>query len=448
MTSPAAVEGDVAVTGVAATVTGDRGHHVVAAPTSAAAVLPRSGHRAVAGQQATAAAATRWVLDPDDDHGCVRALLALHDLGGGVVVCPAAPGSPWPLLAGHVLVALGKDRRALDAAGPRHRVPELLALWLRAEPVQHLVVLRAHLLPHATLVKLDRLAAEAELTVWAVAHGDHGADHTVRRASGAAPVHWTAAVVLLTAATAAASPRTATAPELYGTVRDLARRAGRSWRLYTERTLILPRDVRPNCTLGVLLQNLTIDAHDPDELLLRLHATRAGLRDAGLHLALPDLEHDTRLLAYLGPRFSADTMARLRRLACPMAAGALALALATDHDAPWLAATRAEWIDPHARHVRTYTGAWRIPPQARPMLRALLADRAAHRDSPSALFLGRDGSALSGRRLAHRIGVADDLAGLPRGEAAHPTGKRYTPETFATPFTGAVSIRAITSTPP
>lgn len=425
MTSPATVEGNVAVTGVAATATeaGGRGHHVVGAPTSVAA--------------------TRWVLDPDDDHGCVRALLALHDLAGGVVVCPAAPGSPWPLLAGHVLVALGKGWRAVAAAGPRRRVPELLALWLRAERVQHLVVLRAHLLPHATLVELDRLATDAGLTVWAVAHGDHGGDHTARRAPSAAPVHWAAAVALLTAATSAADPRMAAAPELYGTVRDLARRAGRSWRLYTERTLSLPRDVRPNCTLGVLLQNFTIDAHDPDELLLRLHATRAGLRDAGLHLALPELEHDTRLLAYLGPRFSAGTMARLRGLACPMAAGALALALATDHNAAWLAATRAEWTDPHARHVRTYTGTWRIPAQARPMLRALLDDRAARQEPSPALFLDPDGSALSGRRLAHRIGAAADLAGIPRGEAAHPTGKRYTPETFATPFTGAVSIRAV-----
>ncbi|SFO44413.1 hypothetical protein SAMN05216207_105923 [Pseudonocardia ammonioxydans] len=344
MTRSATVEGNVTVTGVAATVAvaSDRGHHVVAP---------------------TTVAATRWVLDPDDDHGCVRALLALHDLAVGVVVCPAAPGSPWPLLAGHVLVALGKDRRALDAAGPRHRVPELLALWLRAERVQHLVVLRAHLLSHATLVELDRLATDAGVTVWAVAHGDHGVDHTARRAPSAAPVQWTAAVALLTAATATGGPRTASAPELYGTVRDLARRAGRAWRLYTERTLRLPRDVRPNCELGVLLQNLTIDAHDRDELLLRLHATRAGLHDEGLHLALPALEHDARLLAYLGPRFNAETMARLRRLACPTAAGALTLALATDHNAPWLAETRTEWTDPHARHVCTYTGTWRIPPR-------------------------------------------------------------------------------------
>lgn len=299
---------------------------------------------------------------------------------------------------------------------------------LRAEHVRHLVVMRAHLLPSATLLELDRLATDAGLTVWAVAHGDHGVDHTARRAPSAAPVHWTAAAALLTAEMATAGPQTATAPELYETVRDLARRAGRSWRLYTEHTLSLPRDVRPNCTLGVLLQNLTIDAHDGDELLLRLHAIRAGLRDEGLHLALPALEHDTRLLAYLGPRFSADTMTRLRRLACPTAAGALTLALTTDHNATWLAATRAEWADLHARHVRTYTGTWRIPPQARPMLRALLDDRDGHRGPPPALFVDRDGTALSGRRLAHRIGVADDLIGLPRGEAAHPTGKRYTPE--------------------
>ncbi|MEU4377137.1 hypothetical protein [Pseudonocardia alni] len=438
------------MTGVAATVAGDRSERdITAAATSVTATPPRPGHLDGPGRPATAtataAAPTRWVLDPDDDHACVRALLALHDLSGGVVVCPAAPGSPWPLLAGHALLALGKDRRALDAAGPR-RAPELLALWLRAEQIQHLVVLRAHLLRSATLLALDRLATTAGITVWAVAHG---ADCTVRGATSAAPVHWTAALVLLTAEPAAAGSRTATAAELYRTVRDLARRAGRTWRLYTERTLILPRDVRPGCTLGALLQNLTIDAYDPDELLLRLHATRAGLRDEGLHLALPALEDNPRLLGYLGPRFSADTLSRLRRLACPTAAGALTLARATNHNAPWLAETRAEWTDPHARHVCTYTGTWRIPPQARPMLRALFDDRAAHHDPPPALFLDRHGTALTGRRLAHRIGDAADLTGLRCGDAAHPTGKRYTPENFATPFTGAVvNIRAITSTPP
>lgn len=64
-------------------------------------------------------------------------------------------------------------------------------------------------------------------------------------------------------------------------MRDLAARAGRSWRLYTERTLVRPRHVRPGCGLGVLLQNLTIDAHDVDDLLLRLHALGPGSATRG-----------------------------------------------------------------------------------------------------------------------------------------------------------------------
>lgn len=138
---------------------------------------------------------------------------------------------------------------------------------------------------------------------------------------------------------------------------------------------------------------------DVDDLRTRLHAARAGLRDDQVELALPDLEHEDRLLPYLGPRFGTDTVARLRRLACPLAAGALTLALATDNNAPWLATTRAAWADPHARHVRTYTGTFRIPPQARPMLPALPLDRAAHPDPPPALIAGPDGAPL---RAAYR----------------------------------------------
>lgn len=381
-------------------------------------------------------AGVRWVLDRGDDHACMRALLSLHSPTSGVVACLAAPGSPWPVLARDLLLALGKDRRALAGAGPRSRLPELLAVWLRAEHVRHLVVLRAHLLPPETLAMLDRLASGIGIEVWVVAHAD---------APGTGHVHWTRAFALLNdAKTAAAGPPEPSTAELYGTVRDLARRAGRSWRLYTERTLVRPRWVRPDCALGSLLQNLTIDAHDVDELRLRLHATRAGLHDEGLDLALPALDRDTRLLRYLGPRFSPDTVARLRRLACPLAAGAFTLALATDNNAPWLAKTRIEWTDPHARHVRTYTGTFRIPPQARPMLRALLLDRASRPEPPPALFIGRDGRPLRGRRIAHRVGAASEIAGIRAGMADLPREKCYTPETFATPFTGATSIRPLT----
>ena len=106
-------------------------------------------------------------------------------------------------------------------------------MWLGAERVRHLVVLRAHLLPVLTLAALERLGADAGVEVWAVAH-----DGAPRPGA----VHWTVAVAELTEVNAA-STREPSPTELYGTVRDLARRAGRTWRLYTERTV--PRGRRP-----------------------------------------------------------------------------------------------------------------------------------------------------------------------------------------------------------
>ena len=82
--------------------------------------------------------------------------------------------------------------------------------------------------------------------------------------------------------------------------------------------------------------------------------------------------------------------------------------------------------------MRAYTGTFRIPPQARPMLRALLLDRASRLDPPPALFVGRDGAALLGRRIAHRVRAAADLAALRPGMADLAREKCYTPETFAT----------------
>lgn len=115
---------------------------------------------------------------------------------------------------------------------------------------------------------------------------------------------------------------------------------------------------------------------------------------------------------------------------------------------PWLAETRAAWTDPRGRHVRAYTGTFRIPPQARPMRRALLLDRAAHPDPPPALIAGPDGTLLRARRIAHRVRAGADLAGLRRPGAARAHEKRYTPETFATSFTGAVSIYSVTGPTP
>ncbi|MCD2191695.1 hypothetical protein [Actinomycetospora soli] len=112
----------------------------------------------------------RWVCDRDDDRACVETLLALSHPTTGVLVVLAAPGAPWAVLAREVLLALGKDRAALAGLG-RRRLADLAALWLRAERIEHLVVLRAHRLPPRTLHALNELAHALDLACWPVHHG-------------------------------------------------------------------------------------------------------------------------------------------------------------------------------------------------------------------------------------------------------------------------------------
>jgi len=364
----------------------------------------------------------RWVVDREDDHRCMQDLLALSDPATGVVTVLAAPQAPWPVLARGLLLALGKDRAALTGLGPR-RLVELAGLWVRAEPVRHLVVLGVHRLPTATLGALEDLAHHSLATVWAVVHGPVGVPEPAWA--------WPDAAAQLYEAR---EPSAATDPtEVYGRARDLARRAGRTWLLYRDRTMKKQRPIREGTELAELLQPLTIDAHDVDDLRLRLHATIAGLRDEGLHLETRDL--DPRRLQALGPRFGPDTVTRLRRIASPVSAGALTLALATDQDAPNLAGTRTHWTDPAGRHLRTVTGTFRIPPQARPMIRALLEHHRTRRDPADALLVADDGTAMLGRRIANVVRAGTKLSGLPAVPADRRCEKRYLSEPFAFSFT-------------
>jgi hypothetical protein len=71
----------------------------------------------------------------------------VHDVAAGVLVCPATPGAPWPVLVRDLLLALGKQRRALELAGRRSRLPEVLAVWIVRRQDRHRLlghVRRAH----------------------------------------------------------------------------------------------------------------------------------------------------------------------------------------------------------------------------------------------------------------------------------------------------------------
>jgi hypothetical protein len=111
------------------------------------------------------------VFDPDDTIDCMRLVAGLADRTLGRVVChptPVDPGGSW--LAVDLLVALGKrlDAPWLESVG--RRAWPLAQLWLRAEEVQDLYVLRAHLLGTRALGRLVELQRACGLQLWLIVH--------------------------------------------------------------------------------------------------------------------------------------------------------------------------------------------------------------------------------------------------------------------------------------
>ena len=182
-----------------------------------------------------------------------------------------------------------------------------------------------------------------------------------------------------------------------------------------------------------MLQRLTIDEAGRHDLLTRLHAAQIGLRDGGLQLTLPAVD-DPDLLADLGPQLDPTSVERPRRIACPTAAAAPMLALATDADARCRTTQSAYWISPEGRRVRKPGGTCRIPPRARPMPKAALL-ASEPRESTVTVLPGRDGRLLGPRQMANLIRRAATSVGL----LAPHTGASFDP---ATPFAAAFTTTA------
>jgi hypothetical protein len=111
------------------------------------------------------------VFDPDDTVDCMRLVAGLADRTLGRVVChptPVNPGGSW--LVADLLVALGKrlDAPWLESAG--RRAWPLVQVWLRAEEVKDLFVLRTHLLGARALGRLVELQRVCGLRLWLVVH--------------------------------------------------------------------------------------------------------------------------------------------------------------------------------------------------------------------------------------------------------------------------------------
>jgi hypothetical protein len=113
--------------------------------------------------------APRTVLRAERAPQTIAALLGLHDLERGVLVChPVPPGGRAGHLAPDVLHALGKR----PSAGGWPRRPDVAAshakLWLKAEQVTDLMLVRAGLFAPAALAELVSFAREAGTRTWLV----------------------------------------------------------------------------------------------------------------------------------------------------------------------------------------------------------------------------------------------------------------------------------------
>lgn len=93
-------------------------------------------------------------------------------------------------------------------------------MWLRAEQIHHLVVLRAHLLAPELVSQVTDLAGAAGTTVWLVWH------RRDRPPTTQVAVHWTAAAATLRAGGRPAAP----APDIYRAAVAAARAEARAWR--------------------------------------------------------------------------------------------------------------------------------------------------------------------------------------------------------------------------
>lgn len=305
----------------------------------------------------------------------------------------------------------------------------VLAVWLRAEAVRDIVVLRAHTLASAVHAAVVELGVATGSTVWLVWHRPEPPPPV----ASSPLVTWPHAAAILRGPGSRPVLADGAIAEVYGRTRDRARQVARAWA--TRSAPVASRFVAPGAPLSVVLQRLTIDARSHAELLVRLHAVQSGFREQGLALALPAIVDENRL-AGLGPRLDADTLRRLRRIACPTTAGALLLALATDVDSQQLASASAFRTCATDRHIRFLAGTYRIPPHARPLLRAAVLTA----DQPNTLLTDRHSRLFLARRMANLIQRAADRVGVPAPAAARPSSPWDRAQPYAPAFTTTASV--------
>lgn len=342
------------------------------------------------------------VEDPHDSHVLATRVSALADLAQGRAVCHPTPGiQRHEELAADLLVCLGKRFDALRFERARKRAWHLVDVWIEAERIHHLFVLRAHLLARPLCEMLVDLAHRCRFELWLVSgpstRRPQLVDHLQLR-------RWSQVHFLARWETTTRADRMGISargfPELpaddFLTFRSTCRRlleSGEFQRVdavyyaamvetaawLKPHTRRRPESVDDTLKLGAVaaqVQALLCETGCASEALIRLRGAQAAYFRAGWLVDFsPQLVDRDSGLPPLGPTLDPGTAVRLRRLCTPRSTAAMTLRLATDLRGERLARLNMEDIDEGGGGVTLGGHRLSIPDHARSLVLAQLVDR-------------------------------------------------------------------------
>lgn len=386
------------------------------------------------------------VEDPADSAELARLVSSLADRARGRVVCHTTPGcSTDEQLASDLLVAVGKRFDALRFERVRRGAWELSEVWMVAEDVVDLFVLRAHALPLQLLHALGEMSRRNGIETWLIdSSRDAGAGVLDRmRAARWSPTRfrtrWESA-----RNSADRLPRDQTPyPELpsdgFLTFRATCRRLlvpgdfDRVDALYRESMAttiawLKPRRARPRAhdvddslerdAIAAQIQRLLSDAASTSEALVRFRAAQAACFLDGWFIDFHPTVVDTACgMAPLGPELCPASANRLRRLCGPVSTAAMALRLATSMRSEILCRLNIDDLADDGGGVTIEGQLMAVPDHARSLVRAHLVARQRQGGSGADPFFvgGNSGGRSNASALRNIVRSASRKTGLSVG---------------------------------
>jgi hypothetical protein len=379
------------------------------------------------------------VFDPADTRHLVEAVSSLADLAAGRAVCHAMPVGPSLYGLGvAMLLAVGKRFDAAQVERVPSRCWRLAEIWLAAEQIRELFILRAHILGARQWRVLLQLAATRQISLWLVVHrpGLRPPQQAVLAETPATTLG--AAEFLIQWADTRPADRSGDADEFplvpgddFPTFRAACRRlldppsftrvdtiyreafsAARSWvRAQTgnwqDRYSVIDAEA-----VGGFVRDVTAPSASPAETLVRLRGVQAGLFLHGMLVTI-----DLRSTAMIGvtelrPTLSAAVADRLRGYCTPWWTAEAALMLLAEPPPGALSRMLIHDVDPDGAWVMIDGQRIAIPAYARSLVLAQRIDRSEQLDTrgeptvaTQPLFADRQSVSLRPNRALGRLGA-------------------------------------------